>query len=176
MIRPTLLRRLAALLIDYALILGWVALVAAAGAVIALATGGYVDWLTWGTVAAEVLGFVVLVLPVGIYLFLCESSSRQATVGKRVLHMRVVAGDGSRPGRGRTLIRTIVKLVPWEIAHFFVWQTADVVSRGGEFPAWLVAGLAVANLLPVVYVLVVALQRERRGPHDLAAGTRVVTP
>jgi uncharacterized RDD family membrane protein YckC len=174
MTRPGFFRRIGALLIDYALILGWIAVVAGVSALIAAVSGGYANWLDLGTAVAELLGFVVLVLPVGVYLFLCERSARQATVGKRVLGLRVVAVDGSRASAGRILVRTVVKLLPWEVAHFFVWQTVDAVSRGGEFAAWLLAGLVVADLLPVVYVLVVAFQRDRRGPHDLVAGTRVV--
>ena len=176
MTRPRFLRRIAALLIDYAVILGWIAVVILASAVVALISGGFADWLSWGTTIAELLGFVVLVLPVGIYLFVTESSSRQATLGKRVLRMRVVAVDGSRASAGRILVRTIVKLLPWEFAHFLVWHTVDALAKGVEFPGWLVAGLIVADLLPVAYVLTVALQRDRRGPHDLVAGTRVVTP
>jgi uncharacterized RDD family membrane protein YckC len=174
--RPAFLRRVAALLIDYALILGWMAVVAAGSAIVALVTGGYANWLAWGTGAAQLLGFAVLVLPVGVYLFLSESSARQATLGKRALGMRVVGLRGGRPGRLRVLVRTVVKLLPWEVAHFFVWHTVDVASRGGDvvFPPWLTAGLIVADLLPVAYVLVVALHPQRRGPHDLAAGTRVV--
>lgn len=175
MTRPGFFRRIGALLIDYALILGWIAVVAGVSALVAAVSGGYANWLDWGTAAAELLGFAVLVLPVGVYLFLCERSARQATVGKRALRMKVVAVDGSRPSAVRILVRTIVKLLPWEVAHFFVWQTVDAVSRGdGAFPAWLLAGLVVADLLPVIYVLVVAFQRDRRGPHDLVAGTRVV--
>ena len=63
--RPGFFRRVGALLIDYALILGWMVVVAAISAGIALATGGYADWLAWGVGVAELLGFVVLVLPVG---------------------------------------------------------------------------------------------------------------
>lgn len=174
MIRPGFLRRIAALLIDYALILGWMAIIAALSTGIALATGGYANWLAWGTGVAQLLGFAVLVLPVGIYLLATESSSRQATVGKRVMKMRVVARDGSRASAWRILVRTIVKLLPWEVAHFFVWHTVAVASGDGVFPAWLVAGLIVADVLPVAYVLTVLLEPDRRGPHDLVAGTRVV--
>ena len=177
MTRPSFLRRIAALLIDYALILGWVAVVAGVSGLVALLSGGYADWLSWGVGVAELLGFVVLVLPVGVYLFVSESSGRQATVGKRALRLRVVGVDGSRAGAPRILVRTVVKLLPWEFAHFFVWHTVDAVSHGAaEFPLWLLCGLIAADVLPVIYVLVVALQRDRRGPHDLAAGTRVVTP
>ena len=174
MTRPGFFRRIAALLIDYALILGWMAVVALISAGIALASGGYANWLAWGTGVAQLLGFVVLVLPVGIYLFVTESSARQATVGKRALKLMVVAADGSRPPAWRILVRTIIKLLPWEIAHFFVWHTVAAVSGDGVFPSWLIVGLVVADILPVAYVLTVLLEPRRRGPHDLVAGTRVV--
>ncbi len=174
MTRPGFFRRIAALLIDYALILGWMAVVALISAGIALASGGYANWLAWGTGVAQLLGFVVLVLPVGIYLFVTESSARQATVGKRALKLTVVVADGSRPPAWRILVRTIIKLLPWEIAHFFVWHTVAAVSGDGVFPSWLIVGLVVADILPVAYVLTVLLEPRRRGPHDLVAGTRVV--
>lgn len=173
--KPGFLRRVGALLIDYALILGYLAVIALVAVLVARLTGSFADWLALGTGGAELLGFVVLVLPVGLYLYLGESSARQATVGKRALRLRVVtAATIGRPSRGRILVRTIVKLIPWELAHFFVWQAA--ASAGlAVFPLWITVGIAAANVLPIVYVLVVLLQRDGRGPHDLVAGTRVVT-
>jgi uncharacterized RDD family membrane protein YckC len=172
--RPAFLRRVAASFIDYLLILVWMGVVAVVSALIAVATGGSANWLAYGTGFAQLLGFVVLVLPVGVYLFVSEASPRQATRGKRALRLRVVTVDGDRPGPWRILARTVIKLLPWEIAHFFVWNLVAVVSAGAVVPAWLYVGLVVADLIPLGYVLVVALQRERRGPHDLVAGTRVV--
>lgn len=175
MTRPGFWRRIAALLVDYLLILAWMAVLFGASMLILTVTGSLPNWLAYGTAVAQLLGFAVLVLPVGVYLWATESSRRQATVGKRALGMRVVTLTGERPRRLRILVRTAVKLLPWEWAHFWVWQLMAIVLAGGnDFPAWLVAGLVSAQVLPVVYVLVVALQRDRRGPHDLVAGTRVI--
>jgi uncharacterized RDD family membrane protein YckC len=138
-------------------------------------TGSLPNWLENGTAVAQLLGFATLVLPVGIYLWATESSRSQATVGKRALGLRVVTMDGGRPSRARILVRTVVKLLPWEWAHFWVWQLMAIVLTGGtEIPGWVVAGLISSQVLPVAYVLCVAFQRARRGPHDLVAGTRVV--
>jgi uncharacterized RDD family membrane protein YckC len=173
--RPGFGRRVLALLIDYALILGYVAVIGLISLLGFLITGGLFNWLLLGTAGAEALGFVVLVVPVGVYLFLTEASRWQATVGKRVAGLRVVAAKtGLRPSRGRILVRTVVKVLPWEFAHFFVWQTVASVAATNTVPGWVAGGLVVANVLPVLYVLVVLLQRERRGPHDLVAGTRVI--
>lgn len=175
MTRPGFWRRIAALLIDYLLILSWMAVLFGASTLLLAATGSLPDWLAHGTAVAQLYGFVLLVLPVGIYLWATESSARQATVGKRALGIRVVTMEGGRPGRVRILVRTVVKLLPWEWAHFWVWQLMAIVLTGGTvIPGWIVPGLISAQVLPVVYVLCVAFQRDRRGPHDLVAGTRVV--
>ncbi len=175
MTRPGFLRRIAALLIDYLFILGWMGVLFGASMIVLTVTGSLPNWLAQGTAVAQLLGFLVLVLPVGIYLWATESSGRQATIGKRALGLQVVTMAGARPGRVRILVRTAVKLLPWEWAHFWVWQLMAIVLAGGtEFPAWLVVGLVSSQLLPVLYVLCVAVQRDRRGPHDLVAGTRVI--
>lgn len=175
MTRPGFWRRIAALLIDWLLILSWMAVLFGASMVIVVTTGSLPNWLAYGTAVAQLIGFAVLVLPVGIYLWATESSAAQATVGKRAMGLRVVTLEGGRPGRGRILVRTVVKLLPWEWAHFWVWQLMAIVLTGGtDVPGWIVAGLTSAYLVPLVYILVVAFQRDRRGPHDLVAGTRVV--
>ncbi|MFK3677334.1 RDD family protein [Microbacterium sp. NPDC090218] len=175
-LRPKFGVRLLALLVDYAVILGWMALLALVTVILSAITGEMFNWLELGTAGAQLLGFLLLVLPVGVYLFLGESSSQQATLGKRALGLRVVdARSGDRPSRPRILVRTVVKLLPWEIAHFAVWNTIAFVADGGsEFPAWVMVVLIVADVLPFVYVGFVLFQTDRRGPHDLIAGTRVI--
>lgn len=173
--RPGFGARVLALAVDFGLILGYMAALGLVTLVGFLVTGELVNWLSFGVVGAELLGFAVLVLPVGLYLYLSESSAWQATVGKRALGLRVVGRRGERPSRARILVRTIVKLAPWEVAHFFVWHAVALASTGETaFPAWLLTGLIVADVLPLIYVLCVLLQKDRRGPHDLVAGTRVV--
>lgn len=174
--RPAFGVRLLSLLIDYGLILAYLAgLVLVALGIYAL-TGTLYDWLSLGTAGAELLGFVVLVLPVGVYLYLCEASERQATVGKRVLSLRVVdAATGGTLSKPRVLVRTIVKLLPWEVAHFMVWQAVAFTATGAtDFPAWLSVGMVVANVLPILYIVMVLFQRDGRGPHDLIARSRVI--
>lgn len=163
-----------ALLVDYAVILGWMAVLAAAMLVLRTATGRFDNWLALGTIGAQALGFLLLVLPVAIYLFAGEASTQQATLGKRMMHLRVVDTAGGRPAGSRILLRTIVKLLPWEVAHFAVWNIVARTAEGSEMPIWLVVVAIVANLLPVLYLAIVVLRTDGRGPHDLIAGTRVV--
>lgn len=173
-VRPKFGVRLFALLIDFGVILGWMAFIAVVALIGFAITGSFANWLRFGTKGAQLLGFVLLVLPVGLYLYTSEASARQATIGKRVMGLRVVSADDlGRPSRTHILVRTIVKLLPWEVAHFAVWHIAALTAAGAsDFPGWLMATMIVANLLPVVYVLMFALQREGRGPHDFA--TKVI--
>ncbi|MDX2375223.1 RDD family protein [Microbacterium sp. LRZ72] len=174
--RPPFWVRVAALLIDYALILGWMAVLAVVALISYAITGRFFDWLALGTAGAQVRGFALLVLPVGIYLFASEASSHHATVGKRVLRLQVVeASTGSLPSRTRVLVRTVVKLLPWEIAHVAVWNIVGLLAADDPvFPIWLLVLMVVANVLPLAYIAMVAFQKDGRGPHDLAAGTRVI--
>jgi uncharacterized RDD family membrane protein YckC len=151
------------------------ALLGASVGVFYLSTGQLPDWMGSGVARAEIVGFCVLVLPVGLYLYCSESSPRHATVGKRALELVVVSDDERGDvTRFRIAVRTVVKLFPWELAHFFVWHTVAMASRAQPaFPEWLQAGLVSSLAIPVGYVLVIALRRDGRGPHDLVAGTRV---
>lgn len=174
--RPKFRTRLLALLLDYAVILGWMLALAIVTFLLYLITGDFFNWLALGTVRAQLLGFLVLVLPVGAYLYVGEGSRSQGTLGKRIMGLQVVdANTGERASQFRILIRTIAKLLPWEIAHFAVWNIVALTSDGGSrFPHWLTIVATAANLLPFIYIAFVAFQKDKRGPHDLFAGTQVV--
>ena len=167
---------MAALLLDYLVILGWMALLGLGSFVFAVLTGGYPDVLgAFGPVVAQAVFFLLLTLPVGVYLYLGESSSAQASWGKRRLGLRVTTTAGNRPSRRQVAMRTVVKLLPWEVAHTFLWPMQAVFYRDGydaDVPVWIFAGLN-AVLVAVVVYLATSLLGGRRGPHDWAASTVV---
>jgi uncharacterized RDD family membrane protein YckC len=65
--------------------------------------------LLWLSVAS-MLGYVVLA---GAYFIGMEASSRQATLGKQLLGLKVTAVDGSRPGLGRVAGRFVAAGLSW---------------------------------------------------------------
>src|SRR5690625_4152239 len=73
-------------------------------------------------VTAELTGFFMITLPVSLYFILCECSKWQGTLGKRKMDIRVVDGFGQRIGIGRSAVRTVIKFLPWEVAHFGIWR------------------------------------------------------
>lgn len=176
---PSLRIRLLALLLDYLVILGWMAVLALASVTYYLLRGNLPDYFALlGPYGSQAAAFGALTLPVVIYHFATEAGRRHATWGKRRLGLTVRAVDGSAPSRKQVLLRTVIKFLPWEAAHFFIWQTQWRLSQtggDGTVPWWASAGLAVTSIAPLAYVASVARTRLRRGPHDLLAGTRVVT-
>jgi uncharacterized RDD family membrane protein YckC len=109
-------------------------------------------------------------LPTWLYFTLCESSSWQATLGKRLLGLRVTDAPGGRPGPGRALLRTTVKLVPWELNHLFLmFPTPLFLDKAPEFRV----GFVLVYALIIVYLAVIVLTHGRRGVQDFAAGTLV---
>ncbi len=65
---------------------------------------------------AQLFGFVTLTLPVVLYFTVTEGVFG-ATLGKRLLGLRVTAPLGSRLPLERSLLRSIVKFLPWELSH-----------------------------------------------------------
>ena len=155
------------------------AVIAAAAYTLFVIRGGFPDYLgTLGPIGTQLLFFLLLTLPVGLYLYFTESSPRHATIGKQKAGLVVVSKNGDTPRKAQTALRTIVKLLPWEIAHTFVWQLQNVFYLHGyeaDVPIWIFIGLIASMFLAVIYVAMVAFRRDGRGPHDIVAGTMVRT-
>ena len=52
-------------------------------------------------------------LPAWLYFILMETSKKQATLGKKMFHLKVMNKQGSCIGFKEGLIRTLIRLVPW---------------------------------------------------------------
>jgi uncharacterized RDD family membrane protein YckC len=122
--------------------------------------------------ALNVVGFLFVVLPATLWTAWCEARSRQATPGKRLLGLVVVtAMSGARIGRGRSLLRNLIKIaLPWQLGHTAVIGLAAVGETSP--PPWLLAVTVLAYALPLLSLTLV-LVRPHRAMHDRLAGTRV---
>src|SRR5690606_18114188 len=100
---------------------------------------------------AQAIGIATLTLPVVLYFTVLEWSRWKGTVGKHVLGLRVVSEDGQRLTFGRSLWRSIVKFVPWEIAHTALWHMPGGFVAPAPTPVtWLL--LATSQLGASAYV------------------------
>jgi hypothetical protein len=128
--------RLLAWAIDWACVLVWVGVTAAIGVPLYLA--GITTQLSVG--ALNVVAAVVLIVPVTFVLAASESSSHQATVGKRLRRLTVAdVRTGRRVSYPRALARNALKIVlPWSIGRAAVFGIVDASASGTLRPRiWL---------------------------------------
>lgn len=109
-------------------------------------------------------------LPAWLYFTLGDRSRGGMTVGKRLLRLQVRGRRGGRLATPRALLRTALKMVPWELVHLFAFARSADLAR---FRPDQVAGVAVANALTLAYLAVAVATGGRRSVHDLVAGSCV---
>jgi uncharacterized RDD family membrane protein YckC len=166
-VNPEAWRRIVAWLVDWLCFLVWLALLAAIGIPL------YLSGVTgqWSAAATNVVSALVTAVPLTVFLAVLESGTRQASVGKRVLGLRVVAArDGGRLSFATALLRNALKVaVPWTIGHAAAIALVGSTTVGPG----LAALTAAAYVLPIVYVVTLFVG-DGRTPYDRAARDRVV--
>lgn len=123
----------------------------------------------------DLLAFTTLVLPVILYFALREASSAQATWGKRRVGLLVVSSRGDRLSIGRSLMRSGLKFLPWQIAHTCLFHIPGWPVAPGPIPTPVIGGLALAYGLVGLYLVGLVIPPVHRTAYDWIAGTRVVT-
>ena len=163
--------RVLAFVVDYLPIAAYLAVLVAGGAWLARSSQPLARVLFGGPVTGEATGFLLITLPVTLYFALFEASSRQATWGKGRMGLMVTDLVGMRLSPLRSIGRTVLKFIPWELAHACVWQVSfardpsSVIYVVGFAIVWLIIGANVVRLL---------VSPARQTLYDRAAGTVVV--
>lgn len=122
-------------------------------------------------VTAELTGFFMITLPVSFYFILCDCSKSQGTLGKRKMDIRVVDGFGQRIGIRRSVVRTVIKFLPWEVAHFGIWQLM-FPSTLSDMTVLII--LYAVNLAILIYLIIPLTNKKKKNVYDWVAGTEVV--
>jgi uncharacterized RDD family membrane protein YckC len=111
------------------------------------------DWLFTDRVSAQFTGFLLITLPVTLYFVISESSNRQATWGKQRMKLSVADENGAKISFWRSLARTFLKFIPWELSHTLIWKLSfspqednALIYYGFGF-VYLLVGLNIASLL-----------------------------
>lgn len=163
--------RILAFAVDYLPIAAYLAVIVAAGTWLGRSSAPLAGVLFGGPVAGEASGFLLITLPVTLYFALSEASVRQATWGKARMGLMVTGVAGMRLSPLRSLGRTVLKFIPWELAHACIWQISfardpsSTIYTVGFAIVWLIIGANVASLL---------VSPTRQTLYDRAAGTLVV--
>ena len=165
------LRRAGAFGLDYLLIAAYLVLVVAAGATARSVAPDAAGALFGGPLVGELTGFLVVTLPISLYFVLSERWPRGATWGKRRLGLRVVTEAGEPLTLGRSVLRTALKFLPWELAHAVIWRFAFPGSAPSGLPE---AGLVLVWALIGANLVAALVDGRRRTAYDRLSRTRVV--
>ena len=103
--------RLGAYFIDI-IILFVIAVVIGAVLGVSIFTGSPGYSSSGATGAFLVLFYLIFIIIIWLYFAIQESSSAQATLGKRAVNVKVTDLEGNRIGFGKATVRTIVRFIP----------------------------------------------------------------
>jgi uncharacterized RDD family membrane protein YckC len=120
---------------------------------------------------SQLYGFLMMTLPVTLYFAISESSSYKATWGKRWQGLKVVHNNGGRLSFGRALGRTLIKFIPWEMAHACIWQMSHSAGEAGQIVQF---GLILVWVLIGMYIGTLLFSSKKQAPYDWLTNSVVV--
>ncbi len=168
-------KRLLAFLLDYLVISVYiVTLTVVSMLILRSGAGPALTGLFANPVRADLFAFLSLVLPVILYFAILESGPRQATWGKQRMRLCVTDEQGVRLTLPRALLRSVVKFLPWQIAHSSLFHIPGWPMNVVDVPTASVIGFLVVWILIFAWLGFLIFHPSQRAPYDLFAGSRVV--
>ncbi len=159
--------RVRAFAFDYIIIAGYLIFTVALGGMV----NTFFPEVFSNPLSGQIAGFLIVTLPVSLYFILFESSVWQATWGKHRQRLQVTRTDGVRLTILRAGSRTLLKFIPWELAHLCIWQ----ISFAGEEPSPIITiGFMLVWILVGVNIVSLWISPTHQTVYDWLAGTYVV--
>ena len=163
--------RILAIAYDYIIIALYLIVLSAVSLAVNWAFPDIIPMLFSHPVSGQITGFITVTLPVTLYFAIFESSPWQATWGKRRQRLKVICPNGERLTRARAIGRTLLKFIPWELAHICMWQMS--FSRQEPSPM-ITAGFVLVWILVGANIVSLLIKPTRQTLYDWLAGTVVV--
>ena len=163
--------RIAAFAFDYLIITVYLLMLAALSLAVSGTYPNLPRALFGNPASGQITGFMVITLPVTIYFALLESSTWQATLGKRWKRLRVVDKNNDRLTRMRAFGRTLLKFIPWELSHACIWQ---IRFSAGDPSPMIILGFALVWILIAANIVSLLVSPTRQTLYDRLAGSYVV--
>lgn len=118
----------------------------------------------------EIWVLVSMSFPVWLY-FMYYELYQQQTIGKRLLRLIVTNQNGTKIRIHQALIRTFIRLLPWELTHIILLIPIPWWSIEKPQNLYLIY---VPNLIMLVYIGVLFATKGEKGVHDYIAKTSVI--
>jgi uncharacterized RDD family membrane protein YckC len=146
--------RLKAFALDYLIILVYIVVLFGVNFGIILAGGGLeeVSLLFASLITKDAIAFLTLILPVILYFSLQESSDHQGTWGKRKVGLRMVTTEGETLTRWRAFVRSLIKFLPWQIAHTSLYHWEGWPFAPVDPPPMVIVGFGLTYILVGIYI------------------------
>ena len=162
--------------LDYLIILGYIAVLTAITWAVIGAAGLLGFTLKWpeNPFIADLMAFALLILPVILYFSLLESSQRQATWGKQKMGLRVVDAEGYAITKKRAFSRSVLKLLPWQLAHTTIFQMGGFSTAPVHTSPWIIAGFLIAYSMLGIYVATLHYSNAHRSLYDRLTNVFVI--
>lgn len=158
--------RIKSLFIDYLVIMGFAIVLFLVNIAFQFITfGGFIKFTPLGS---QLTSFFTLVFPVFLYFVISESKGKCASFGKQCSQIHV---EYVKPGVFRIICRNILKLLPWQLAHFAV---IDGIYNGFD-SIFVMSCYALSLILPIIYILMVLIRKDHKHIPDILAGSIVVS-
>ena len=103
-----------------------------------------------------------------------ENLKGQATLGKLVFKLKVTDEQLGKPNFKMLLLRNLLKFTPWEIAHFGVHWTLYFTGQDIQPPFWVWLALIIPQIIIVIFIIQLCLNKENRSTYEVLSKTRVV--
>ena len=163
--------RIAAFAFDYIIIAGYLLIFVAVGLIANIFFPAIAHQLFGNPLSGQMTGFLLITLPVSLYFIVCESSPLQATWGKLRMGLRVTRTDGTRLTIMHASSRTLLKFIPWELAHTCIWQISFSKQTP---PSWINMGFVLVWILVGANFVSLWTSPTHQTLYDYLAGTYVV--
>ena len=124
-------------------------------------------------VKGQLLGFFTLTLPVFFYFYLSERGKYGATLGKRIMKLKVIPVNPSQ--KKKVGLRNILKFLPWEIAHTGIHWLFYYYHQQIELPVWISILLILPQIIVFAYLISVVKSKGKSSLYDHFSETKIVS-
>lgn len=125
-------------------------------------------------IIADLISFVTLILPVILYFSFWESSAQKATWGKQWVGIQVVSLSGGRLSLSQALARSLIKFLPWQIAHTSLFNIEGWPMAPENPSSIVMVGLILVWVLVGLYLVSIWASPNRQTPYDWISGAYVI--
>lgn len=111
-------------------------------------------------------------LPFWIYSIATDSSKKGQSIGKKKMKLRVIKLTGEKLSVKTSILRTAIKLIPWELSHL---ANFGFMEEWGSYSMLQFISMIIVIVLMILYSIIAVKNKGARGVHDIVSNTKVVS-